>query len=154
MITTRRRLRGLGSALVVVAVATACGGDRGDDGDTGGDAGGGPTLGPTSTDEPVVATFQVHEETFKVELTTPELEDHARRLLAGEGLSAIPLGLVIRDDAGVNEPWSWHIEPSTLEFAFMTTEVCDGLPSHVEEGVITSDQYCPWSAELVAVEPE
>ena len=60
----------------------------------------------------------------------------------------------MRDDPGVNEPWSWHIDPATLEFADMTIEVCDGLPSlrrgphrHV------SDQYCPWSAKVIAVEP-
>lgn len=34
----------------------------------------------------------------------------------------------------------------------MTIEVCDGLPSHVEEGVVTSDRYCPWSAEIVSID--
>ena len=53
----------------------------------------------------------------------------------------------MRDDPGVNAPWSWHIDPATLEFADMTIEVCDGLPSYVEDGTVTSDQYCPWSAE-------
>jgi hypothetical protein len=32
-------------------------------------------------------------------------------------------------------------------------EVCDGLPSDVEEMVLTSDRYCPWGAEVVSVEP-
>ncbi|HEU4842314.1 MAG TPA: hypothetical protein VFT09_12750, partial [Ilumatobacteraceae bacterium] len=78
--------------------------------------------------------------------------DHARALLAGEEVASIPLGTVVRDDPGVNAPWSWHIDPATLEFADMTIEVCDGLPSFVEDGTVTSDQYCPWSAEVVAVE--
>ena len=34
----------------------------------------------------------------------------------------------------------------------VTIEVCDGLPSHVEAGVVTSDQYCPWSAKVIAVD--
>ena len=33
----------------------------------------------------------------------------------------------------------------------MTTEVCDGLPSYVEDGSLTGDYFCPWSAEIVDV---
>jgi hypothetical protein len=99
-----------------------------------------------------VATFQVVDETFKIELATPELVQHARDLLAGESVASIPNGKVVRDDPGVNAPWSWHIDPATLEFADMTIEVCDGLPSYVEDGTVTSDQYCPWSAEIVSID--
>ena len=101
---------------------------------------------------PVVATFEVAgNERYRVELATPELIDHARRLLAGEPLSAIPIGKVVRDDPGVNKPWSWHIDPATLDFAFVTAEVCDGLPSYVEDQTVTSDTYCPWSAKIVEI---
>ena len=126
--------KGVAVAVLVVA-ACADDGPGGDGGDT------------------AVATFEVAgDETFKVELITPELVDHAERLLAGEEIAAIPLGNVVRDDPGVNAPWSWHIDPATLEFAEMTIEVCDGLPSFVEDATITSDQYCPWSAEVIAVD--
>ncbi len=99
-----------------------------------------------------VATFQVVDETYKIELTTPELQQHARDLLAGEDVASIPNGVVVRDDPGVNAPWSWHIDPATLEFADMTIEVCDGLPSYVEDGVVTSDRYCPWSAKIISID--
>lgn len=99
-----------------------------------------------------VATFQVVDEQYKIELATPELVAHAEALLAGESVASIPNGVVVRDGPGPNAPWSWHIDPATLEFADMTIEVCDGLPSHVEEGVVTSDQYCPWSAEIVSID--
>jgi hypothetical protein len=99
-----------------------------------------------------VATFQVVDEQYKIELATPELVEHAEALLAGEPVASIPNGVVVRDDPGPNAPWSWHIDPATLEFADMTIEVCDGLPSHVEEGVVTSDRYCPWSAEIVSID--
>ena len=59
---------------------------------------------------------------------------------------------MVRDSAGVNAPWSWHIDPSTLEFADQTIEVCDGLPSYVEDGTVTSDYYCPWSAKIVSID--
>jgi hypothetical protein len=99
-----------------------------------------------------VATFQVGDETYKIELATPELVEHAHELLDGKDVSAIPNGKVVRDDAGVNAPWSWHIDPSTLEFADQTIEVCDGLPSYVEDGTVTSDYYCPWSAKIVSID--
>jgi hypothetical protein len=73
-------------------------------------------------------------------------------LLDGEQLPAIPLGTVVRGDPGVNEPWTWHLDPATLEFAFATIEVCNGPPSWVENRTITSDQYCPWFAQVISVE--
>jgi len=100
-----------------------------------------------------IAVFEVAgSETYKVELATPELVQHAEDLLAGKPVAAIPLGNVVRDDAGVNEPWSWHIDPATLEFAEVTIEVCDGLPSYVEGRTVTSEQYCPWSAKVIEIE--
>lgn len=112
-------------------------------------------LVPGCTPEPknAIATFQVAGgETYKIELITPELVDHAQALLDGEDVAAILLGTVVRDSPSVNEPWSWHIDPATLEFADMTIEVCDGIPSHVEDGTVTSDQYCPWSAKVIAID--
>lgn len=99
-----------------------------------------------------VATFQVVGEQYKIELATPELVAHAEALLAGEDVASIPLGRVVRDDPGVNAPWSWHIDPATLEFADVTIEVCDGLPSYVEDETVTSPDYCPWSAKVIAID--
>lgn len=99
-----------------------------------------------------VATFQVVGETYKIELATPELVAHAEALLAGEDVASIPLGRVVRNDPGVNAPWSWHIDPETLEFAEVTIEVCDGLPSYVEDETVTSPDYCPWSAKIIAID--
>jgi hypothetical protein len=109
--------------------------------------------GDGSQEPSPVATFEVAGgEQYKIELATPELVDHAQRLLDGESLPAIPLGTVVRNAPGVNAPWSWHIDPATLEFAAVTIEVCDGIPSYVEDGIVTSDQFCPWSAKVIAVD--
>jgi hypothetical protein len=99
-----------------------------------------------------VATFDVVGEEYKIELATPELVAHAEALLAGEDVAAIPLGRVVRDDPGPNAPWSWHIDPTSLEFAEITIEVCDGLPSYVEDETVTSPDFCPWSAEIVSID--
>ncbi|MDP3209867.1 MAG: hypothetical protein Q8M65_12030 [Rhodoglobus sp.] len=102
---------------------------------------------------PTVATFEVAGvQTYKIELATPELIQHAKDLMAGSRQGTIPLGTVVRDDPGVNAPWSWHIDPATLEFADVTIEVCDGLPEYVEDKTVTSDSYCPWSAVVIAIE--
>lgn len=100
----------------------------------------------------VIATFAVADETYRIELTDPDDIDIARRLLAGEEAPAIPNGLIIRGETGVNEGWSWSIDPESLEFADITMEVCDGLPSHVEDGTLAGDRFCPWSAEVIALE--
>lgn len=126
------------AGVIVTAVAVSAAG--------GGSAGGGAPSGNP------VATFQVVGETYRVELATPELVAHAEALLAGEDVAAIPNGEAVRGDPGVNAPWSWHIDPATLEFADMTIEVCDGLPSYVEDETVTSPNFCPWSAKVISID--
>ena len=101
---------------------------------------------------PTVVTFEVAgyaDETYKIELATPELIEHVQQIMAGEDVALIPNGLVVRDDPSVNAPWSWHIDPASLNFADATTEVCDGLPSYVEDGTVTSPYFCPWSTKVI-----
>jgi hypothetical protein len=103
---------------------------------------------------PTVATFEVAggPQTYKIELDTPELIQHVKDLMAGSSAGRIPNGKVDRSGGGVNAPWSWHIDPSTLEFADNTIEVCGGLPEYVADHTITSDYYCPWSAKAIKLE--
>jgi hypothetical protein len=133
-----RPVRGALVALAAAALATsACGSGDGASGD------------PTG---PVVVTFEVVDERFKALLTDPADIDIARRLLAGEDVPSIPNGRVLRE-TGVNEGYGWSLDPNDIEFADVTVEVCDGLPSDVETGVVTGDRYCPWSAVVLGVEP-
>lgn len=126
------------TTLVVVAANVVACSDDGDSSD--------------APDHPVATIEVAGTETYKISLDTPELVEHARELLAGGQEGRIPNGVVVRDSAGVNAPWTWHIDPATLEWADLTTEVCDGLPSDVEEALITSDRYCPWSAVVIAID--
>lgn len=103
--------------------------------------------------EGVVVTFRVADvEEYKIRLTDPADIEIARKLLAGEEAPSIPNGVVVRGDSDVNVGYTWHIDPESVEFADFTVEVCDGLPSDVEKGITTSDRYCPWSAEVIAVD--
>jgi hypothetical protein len=101
----------------------------------------------------VIVTFRVADsEQYKIRLTDSTDIEVARKLLDGNEAPRIPNGVVIRESSDVNVGYSWHIDPDTVEFADVTPEVCDGLPSDVEKGLITSDRYCPWSAEVIAID--
>jgi hypothetical protein len=138
MNTGIRRTMAVTAIAVMATTVAACGDDSASDAPT--------------TKHPVATIEVAGKETFKIELDTPELVAHARELLAGGEEGRIPNGIVVRDSPSVNAPWSWHIDPATLEWADMTTEVCDGLPSDVQDGLITSDRYCPWQTTVISID--
>jgi hypothetical protein len=120
----------------------------------------GVTSSSSAAPGPVVVTFLVGDsgagdgEEFRVLLTEPADIAIARQLLAGEEAPAIPNGRIKRDgDGSVNDGYSWHIDPADIEFADFTPEVCDGLPSYVEDGILTGDRFCPWSAKVIDIQP-
>jgi len=100
-----------------------------------------------------IVTFDVDGEQYRILVVDPQNVAIAQKLFAGQEAPSIPNGLIVRGDPSVNTGWSWHIDPQSLEFADMTTEVCDGKPSFVEDGTLTGDRFCPWSARVVAIEP-
>ena len=106
-------------------------------------------------DEGVVVTFRVADaEEYRVLLTDPADIAIAEQLLAGEEAPRIPNGMIVRGgDGGVNIGYSWHIDPDSVEFAELTIELCDGLPSYVENGSLSGDRFCPWSAEVIDIQP-
>jgi hypothetical protein len=109
---------------------------------------------PSPVPTGAVVTMRVADaEEYRIRLTDQDDIAIAQKLLAGEAAPNIPNVRVVRGDPDVNVGYSWQIDPASVEFADMTTEVCDGRPSDVEKGVITSDWYCPWSAKVVAIAP-
>lgn len=109
-----------------------------------------PSSAPSAS-KGVVATIRVTDQEYRIELTDSADIEIAWRLLRGEQAPGIPNGIVVRGDPGVNTGYSWHIDPTSFEFADATTEVCDGLPSDVEANAITSDRYCPWQAKVIHI---
>lgn len=131
-------------ALALAVLVAACGSGDGSPAPSGG----------ADADGPIVVTFEVaDDQRYRVLLTEPGDIEIAQRLLAGEDAPSIPNGRVIRGETGVNEGYGWSIDPGDVEFADVTVEVCDGLPSDVEAGIVTSDRYCPWSAVVVDIQP-
>ena len=103
----------------------------------------------------VIVTFEVAGgERFRVLLTDPADIEVANRLAAEDpDAPSIPNGRVMRGETGVNTGFTWSLDPNDFEFADVTIEVCDGVPSDVEQGLVTSDRYCPWSAILADIQP-
>lgn len=101
----------------------------------------------------MIVTFDVgDDETFKVLLTQPDDIAAARRVFAGDDVPGIPDGRVVHEPS-VNTPWSWSLDPTDITFTDETNEACDGLPSEIESGDLASDRYCPWAAEITAIDP-
>ncbi|HEY7847784.1 MAG TPA: hypothetical protein VIC83_06295 [Candidatus Limnocylindria bacterium] len=92
-------------------------------------------------------------EEYRILLTDPQEITTAEELAAGDRDPLIPVGTVVRTgDGGVNTGYDWHIDPASFEWAEMTMELCDGRPSYVEDGTLSGNIFCPWSAEVVSVE--
>jgi hypothetical protein len=133
---------GLGVGLL----ATACGGDEGGSGSGG--AGGGSACDPPS--DGLWATFDVVGETFSSAITNAAGIQQAIDLWHGDSSASIPNGELRCDAVPYNCSWSFHQDPKTIQFAEITTEVCDGKPSYVEDHCASfGTNYCPWSAMLV-----
>jgi hypothetical protein len=96
-----------------------------------------------------LVTFRVSDATFRLHLLDERQIDAAHQAANG-GRARIPNGRVVAG-TGVNVGWSWHVED--VEFAELTTEVCDGRPSDVErEGVsFGGGRFCPWTARVVYI---
>jgi hypothetical protein len=118
--------------LFVAAVHAACGGDN-----------------PTEPSESALATFQVGAEQFRIQLTSEEQLNAARRAQLG-GAARIPSGRIVMGTSE-NVGWSWHLED--LAFVEVAIELCDGRPSDVERGgaQFGGGRFCPWSASIVSI---
>jgi hypothetical protein len=119
-----------------------------------------PAAPVTSTGTPVApAYFEVGftslpTVTFVIKVVSPETIAEARAVLdAGERRSV--MGLIVKEPADYNPPWSYHIDPATVSLFEFAIEVCDASPLYVEEhldeacGAFLPDcRWCPWSSFL------
>jgi hypothetical protein len=96
--------------------------------------------------------LDVSGERFVVEVVTDaQVQDLEVRLASGA--RGVVNGELAPGDGGYNQPWSWHMVPSTVHTADMAIELCDGRPSLIEEDLDywldTVGQFCPWGAKVV-----
>ena len=114
-----------------------------------------------STDPVEAAEFtvQVVDEQFRVRIEDPYEIAQARALI-GTNNTVNVTGQILRGHGGFNTGYSWHLKPSSVALVDLSIELCDGMPSYVEENVgyyvDTVKQYCPWGARIMgeATEPQ
>ena len=90
---------------------------------------------------------------FVIALDDPAKIEQARKAIAHpeENPHSI-MGIVVKSPAPYNSPWSYHLDPATIELFEIAVEVCDAAPDYVEEhlaeacGAFLPDcRWCPWS---------
>jgi hypothetical protein len=69
--------------------------------------------------------------------------------------NSIVTGLLAIGDGGFNSPWSWHLDPDTVEMVEVAMELCDGRPSDIENDleywIYSVKRYCPWSTKVIKI---
>jgi hypothetical protein len=102
-----------------------------------------------------LATFEVGGERFRAWTTNPQTIQDLHNLKQGTSTANIPNGRILYGSgrARHNAPYHWHLDPQDIAMAERTIEICDALPSYVEENVDefvgTVGRYCPWHARLL-----
>ncbi|WP_245674717.1 BP74-related protein [Herbidospora cretacea] len=103
----------------------------------------------------------VERRRFTIELTDQAKIDHARKILKGEEKNRIHVfGRIAKRPAAYNPQWSFHLDPSTIDFFEMAIEVCDSTTQYVEDHLdeacgafLPGCFWCPWTSRLVAEVP-
>lgn len=105
---------------------------------------------------PNAALFRVEacqNQQFNVRITNPDVIQQAEQLIGSTDQPVLTAEL--RPGSGsFNRPYSWHMDPATVDFADLTIEVCDGCPNDVQQDLDywlnTVGRFCPWSSRIVS----
>ncbi len=94
--------------------------------------------------------------TYVVEITDPATIKKARAIIKAniQGLSIE--GDIVKEPRPYNKPWSWHLDPSSINFFERGTEVCDASVVHIEEHLdevggafLPGAHWCPWRSRVI-----
>ena len=93
-------------------------------------------------------------DTFVIHLTDAEKILEANDILANSTPKGV-MGTVLKEPVSYNTPWSYHLDPASIEFFEMAVEVCDASIQFVEDNLadvggatLPGNQWCPWSSSL------
>jgi hypothetical protein len=107
---------------------------------------------PVGPESPPTFRVEVSGEDFLVRVVDPDQVSALETRLAN-GSDGVISGALVSGDGGFNAPWSWHLDPGTVEVPDFAVEVCDGRPSMVEGDLSywldTVGRFCPWGATVV-----
>ncbi|MGH9844818.1 MAG: hypothetical protein ACREEM_39380 [Blastocatellia bacterium] len=114
-------------------------------------------IGVASTDAYFLFSSPPAPETFVIRLTEIEKIRHARDLISKRrGDLPHVIGTIVKSPIGYNAPWSYHLDPSTINFFDFAIEVCDGAIKYIEEhlsevggALLPGNTWCPWGSRLI-----
>ncbi len=94
---------------------------------------------------------------FVIKLTDPAKIQKARGIISGKETSGRRVGgLIVKQPACYNAPWSYHLDPQSIEFFDSAIEVCDGamgyIETHLDEvggALLPGNRWCSWGSRLV-----
>jgi uncharacterized protein (TIGR03437 family) len=104
-----------------------------------------------------VMEVQPRQDKFIIKLTDPAKIQRAREILSGQQTPATRVkGRIIKEAAPWNPPWSFHLDPASIEFFSLEAEVCDASLGYVESflseaggAFLPNSIWCPWSSRLI-----
>ncbi len=102
--------------------------------------------------------FPPEEWTFTILLTDTARIQEARDIVSGVQTDRVSVkGTIIKAPASYNPPWSYHLDPASIEFFDVAVEVCDAHPQYVEQHLqeacgafLPGCMWCPFSSVVVA----
>jgi hypothetical protein len=102
-----------------------------------------------------VLQIQVNDQTFRFWSTNGEFIARAKDLKESGKSSAAMFGKLI-DGSDCDAQWTFHVDPGTMSWPDVTTEVCDGRPSDIEGNkdhwINVVSRWCPWNTKVLAVD--
>lgn len=96
-------------------------------------------------------------DTFVIQLTEATRIEHARRIFTGQETEATRVsGVIAKQAVKYNHPWSFHLDPATIEFVVSGSDECDALIDFIEDNlsevgvtILPDSKWCPSGSELV-----
>ncbi|MDX2034783.1 MAG: hypothetical protein SF339_29180 [Blastocatellia bacterium] len=94
---------------------------------------------------------------FVIKLTDPAKIQHARAVLSSSQTGGRQvIGRIVKQPVEYNRPWSFHLDPESINFFDSAVEVCDAsvayVESHLDEAggaFLPGNTWCPWASRLV-----
>lgn len=118
-----------------------------------------PAVGASTSEAYFQFSVPPSPETFVIRLVDPALIQQARAILAApEGKQV--MGKIVKAPAFYNTPWSFHLDPHSIQFFDFAVEVCDASMAYTQEHLeevggsfLPGNTWCPWGSQLKAEIP-
>jgi hypothetical protein len=116
-----------------------------------------PTMGTAGTAFFVVG-FPPEDWTFTIMLTDTATIQEATDIISGVQTEKVRvMGTIVKAPAFYNPPWSYHLDPASIQFFEVAVEVCDAHPLYVEQHLdevcgafLPGCVWCPCASRVVA----